>query len=535
MIGIHSLAFTFPSPIVTSFKAWEPIYRKETVREGIERKDEVQDGTMGFSEQHLYGALEFIKDDIERKHLIELLPEGLTGFEHKGKRPYLKFATNFQFKEMLREDRVYLGSDFEITFDLRKAMEKSLKKGHVYFPMKGFFKDDVPFQVTIEDALNNRERIIDTKGVYQVNKLHENKVYPTIMVVRTEFPELVAHQKYSFGVMTQAQYQLAFDQLDVELGNYGLEYGINWSGVRINRLHLYKDIEVSRPFQDYIPLFERLHMKYQRNTISMFGNQYVYKNKTREIAIYDKMRHLKDMKVFIPNVWKGKNVIRIEYRINNSQDFKDFKIGSDGIKGFLPMFEELFQDKVMDLLKLGKDGSQEADVPTGDFDGLMRKLIDRGESPIKAMRMFMAMNGTNGLIDADGGLHETMIHIKQFAKDENQYNYMKRFIGDMARLAIEMSYTKSSKVNLYDLLNEIREGVQTDLKTVPFQGTIGGMKGCEEQLGSEPVQDRTVDNVEIQEPSQENSVRDESMGVSSEAADKNSNIDKESVTHSRGE
>jgi len=89
------------------------------------------------------------------------------------------------------------------------------------------------------------------------------------------------------------------------------------STVKINKLHITKDIILDNPFEDYLPCLDTLISPYKK--LNTYKTTRYWQNKQNAICIYNKTEQLNDVHHYfdIPD-----NTVRVEYRLEKAKKVK---------------------------------------------------------------------------------------------------------------------------------------------------------------------------------------------------------------------
>lgn len=149
-----------------------------------------------------------------------------------------------------------------------------------------------------------RIAITDRNGVTSINGHLNNlrvSIYQTGVSVKGSICSYALQS--NLGTLTRQEVEHATQQLSDELG-------LPMSRAKITRIDVAKSLLVSASPLAYLPyLGDSQHYKRLVQPKSLY-----YQNAQRQLLIYDKIAEAKRSGVSLPEIWKGKNVLRYELR-----------------------------------------------------------------------------------------------------------------------------------------------------------------------------------------------------------------------------
>ena len=114
------------------------------------------------------------------------------------------------------------------------------------------------------------------------------------------------HYRDNLQKLTRSETQKAIEKLSERLS-------VNLKPAKVQRLDLGANFIMNRPCSEYQSLLSeapRMH----RSTLSSQSNSLYFKNAQRTIILYDKIEDCRRLKEEIPELFKGRNVLRYELR-----------------------------------------------------------------------------------------------------------------------------------------------------------------------------------------------------------------------------
>ena len=116
--------------------------------------------------------------------------------------------------------------------------------------------------------------------------------------------------------LTRSETQKAIEKLSERLS-------VNLKPAKVQRLDLGANLIMNRPCSEYQSLLNEVP-RMLRSTVNSKSNSVYFKNSQRTIILYDKIEDCRWLKVEIPELFRGRNVLRYELRFmkNISVQFK---------------------------------------------------------------------------------------------------------------------------------------------------------------------------------------------------------------------
>jgi len=106
--------------------------------------------------------------------------------------------------------------------------------------------------------------------------------------------------------LTRSETQKAIEKLSERLS-------VNLKPAKVQRLDLGANLIMNRPCSEYQSLLNEVP-RMLRSTVSSKSNSVYFKNSQRTIILYDKIEDCRRLKEEIPELFKGRNVLRYELR-----------------------------------------------------------------------------------------------------------------------------------------------------------------------------------------------------------------------------
>lgn len=194
-------------------------------------------------------------------------------------------------------------------FEIAKKHKLYIQPGA--FDCDGESKNNLVLKVNNEEMLCAKAYHNDKLNVSLLSSLKDGEA---MCFVQCSLPKFVSNN--NLASLNFEQTNESLQGIQRELTEIGISADVYTS--IITRLDVFKNIEVSKSYEYYSPIFQSLQMS--RRKKRDYGTTYLYENSQREICIYDKIEEMKikyksEIDKYLNPVQLQSNVIRFENRL----------------------------------------------------------------------------------------------------------------------------------------------------------------------------------------------------------------------------